>query len=122
MPALEPRNELAWKAFRFCQSQLVVAGMGSLLGIQFPAIDRALEHFGLRNRRAREYRRVFDQVRVLGELWAEIQSARTIKLMPVEQRPKAVPKEPPPLFKPGERLRLDIESVFGENGGSTASV
>lgn len=113
MPELEPRNELAWQVFNFCQSQMVVAGMGTPLGIAFDAIDRAMHWFRVPRR---ERRRVFDQVRQLGEMWGRMIAAEQRAALPKEQQKVEPGPDLPPMLTPVERIRIEDAAYRGDNG------
>lgn len=47
MPELWPQNAKAWEVFAVASSQMRVVGMGTPLGLEFDAIDRAMDAVGV---------------------------------------------------------------------------
>lgn len=68
MPDLHEDNAFAWKAFAIACSQLRVVGMGTAVGFEFSAIDRAMESVGVH---PVEWDRVWHRVRRAGEAYAK---------------------------------------------------
>lgn len=68
MPDLMVANFFAWKVFATCSSQMRVVGMGTPMGIEFPAIDRAMDLVGIPDEDRDE---TFEKVRMVGEAYAE---------------------------------------------------
>lgn len=106
-PILNEDNVVSWNVFSFCSAQMVVAGMGTPLGIEFAAIDRAMEFFDVH---PLDQDRVFNRVRILGELHAEILIDKQQRAMPPDQKSKVMPSvEPPPMFTKDEIGQIDRE-------------
>lgn len=55
-----PANIEAWRIYQIAQSQVITAGMGDIIGIDFRGLDFVMELYGVTNRRA-----VFEKVIVL---------------------------------------------------------
>lgn len=68
MPELEPDNALAWRVFAVASSQMRVVGMGTPLGLEFAAIDRAMDVVGIPDP-DRPF--VFERVRLAGQAYAK---------------------------------------------------
>lgn len=67
MPTLDEDNVQAWEVFAICSSQMRVVGMGTPLGLEFAAIDRAMQIVGVH---PLDRTHVFEKVRRLGEAYA----------------------------------------------------
>lgn len=113
MPHLDPDNEVIWRIFDFAKSQLVVAGMGSVLGIQFSAIDRGIKHYDVPRW---DRRRVFDGVRTLGEIWSRMLSDKQQAMLPADQRRTTAQPDMPPLRTKKVQQAIEDRIADGDNG------
>jgi len=59
-PVILPRNREAWRIYQTAQTQVVTAGMGDVIGINFNALEFVMELYGVENRRE-----CFEKVNVL---------------------------------------------------------
>lgn len=59
-PAVNPHNQDAWRIFQIVQTQVVTAGMGDVIGVDFNALNFVMELYDIDNRRE-----CFEKVNVL---------------------------------------------------------
>lgn len=86
MPELWEENLLSWKVFTVAASQMRVVAMGTPLGLEFSAIDRACEYVGVPDT---ERRTVWNRVRRAGEAYAaQIRKAQDQKRRQEELKSK----------------------------------
>lgn len=71
MPNLYQSNAFAWQLFQECSSQVIVAGMGDILGIRFEAIDFLFDLYNIKDEWEREclFEKIMtiDRVRILSQ-------------------------------------------------------
>ena len=116
MPTLAPGNELAWRVFSVCSSQMLVVGLGAPLGLRFEAINIAMDHVGVHPDERRE---VFEKVRLVGEAYAEQINDRM-----EAERPKGKGDKPklgwtvPPFYNNEEwaKLMTSIGNTLEDDG------
>ena len=97
MPDLWEENLLPWKVFTIAASQMRVVAMGTPLGLEFSAIDRACEFVGIP---ATEWQTVWNRVRRAGEAYA----AQIRKVQDQKQRQEAAKSKRPVSTKGGPDL------------------
>jgi len=117
MPRLLVANETAWRVFALCSSQMRVVGMGTPLGLEFSAIETALQRAGVNPVEEQE---TFFKVHELGLAYArhlrikeEARQAADAKKN--GQRTTRVQRQPPPMFTPAEtaaREAADAEEIL----------
>lgn len=62
-PELWLSNRFAWELFQKCANQVIVAGMGDVLGIKFEAIEFLLNLYGVEDLESR--RELFEKIQII---------------------------------------------------------
>lgn len=70
---LMPGNYFAWQLYQKCSSQVIVAGMGDILGIKFEAIDFLFNLYKINNRYERKI--LFEKIQLVDSIRLKCQNA-----------------------------------------------